>query len=52
MATFDSLVEQFTAGRIGRRQFLARAIRLGLTLPAAGALLAARSQPAVSGYFL
>lgn len=48
MATLDSLVKQFTAGRIGRRQFLARAIRLGLLLPAASALLAARSQPAAS----
>lgn len=48
MATLDSLIEQLTAGRIDRRQFLARAVGLGLSLSAASALLAARSQPALS----
>jgi peptide/nickel transport system substrate-binding protein len=48
MATLDRLKEQLTAGRIDRRQFLARAVGLGLSLSAASALLAARSQPALS----
>ncbi|MCC7484787.1 MAG: hypothetical protein IT529_07320 [Burkholderiales bacterium] len=46
MPNLDNLLEQLTAGRIGRRQFLARAIRLGLSFPAASALLAASTQPA------
>ncbi len=37
----DSLVDRFTSGRIGRREFLKGAAALGLSVSSAGALLAA-----------
>jgi len=40
-AQVDRLVDDFGAGRIGRRQFLGRSAALGLSLPAASALMAA-----------
>lgn len=40
-APIDSLVDRFTSGRIGRREFLKGTAALGLSLSSAGALLAA-----------
>jgi peptide/nickel transport system substrate-binding protein len=42
----DSLLDEYVEGRIDRRQFVRRAVSLGLTLPAASALLA--SAPAAA----
>lgn len=41
MERTDDLITMLKNGRIGRREFLTRSVALGLTLPAAGALLAA-----------
>ncbi|MGZ6270200.1 MAG: ABC transporter substrate-binding protein [Candidatus Limnocylindrales bacterium] len=43
LARIDELSGAFMAGQLGRRQFLQRLLALGLTLPAAGAILAACS---------
>jgi peptide/nickel transport system substrate-binding protein len=43
-----ALIADYTARRLGRRQFVKRAAALGLSLPAAAALLAARSPGAAA----
>ncbi|HEX8938645.1 MAG TPA: ABC transporter substrate-binding protein [Candidatus Limnocylindrales bacterium] len=43
LARIDELSGAYLAGRLGRRQFLQRLLAMGLTLPAAGAILAACS---------
>lgn len=44
-----SLVEDFTNGRVSRREFLLGALVLGVSLPTAGAILAACGNSATSG---
>ncbi len=48
MDSLDDLRVSLQEGHLGRREFLHRALALGISLPAAGALLSSASRPTCS----